>query len=62
MRIWIEAWIIGFYPTPSAIDFFKNELSEYKIAKGSVQFPLNKPIPFELVKKIIKFRVNENLS
>ncbi len=53
---------IGFYPTPSAIAAFKKELSSYKQAKGSVQFPLGKPIPFELVKKIAKFRVKENLT
>ena len=50
---------IGFYPTPSGIEAFKEELSVYKGAKGSVQFPLNKPIPLELIKKIVKYRVNE---
>ena len=50
---------IGFYPTPSAIDKFKEELSSYKQAKGSVQFPLNKSIPFDIVKKIVKFRVKQ---
>ena len=47
---------IGFYPTPSAILKFKKELSPYKSAKGSIQFPLDKPVPFALVKKIIAFR------
>jgi len=51
---------IGFYPTPSAIVAFKKELSPYKQAKGSVQFPLEKPIPYDLVKKIVKYRVKEN--
>ena len=51
---------IGFYPTPSAIETFKKELTPFKQAKGSVQFPLNKPIPFDLVKKIVNFRVKEN--
>ncbi len=51
---------IGFYPTPSAIAAFKKELSSYKQAKGSVQFPIDEPIPFGLVKKIVKFRVKEN--
>ncbi len=51
---------IGFYPTPSGIEAFKNDLSKYKGAKGSVQFPLNKPIPFDLIRKIIEFRVNES--
>ncbi|MHC1757698.1 MAG: iron chaperone [Methanosarcina sp.] len=51
---------IGFYPTPSAIVAFKKELSSYKQAKGSVQFPINEPIPFDIVKKIVEFRVKEN--
>jgi uncharacterized protein YdhG (YjbR/CyaY superfamily) len=52
---------IGFYPTPSAIVAFKKELSVYKGAKGSVQFPLDKAIPFDLVRKIVEFRVKESL-
>lgn len=51
---------IGFYPTPSGINYFKEELSLYKISKGSVQFPLNKNIPFDLIEKIIQQRVKEN--
>ncbi|HAN20096.1 MAG: hypothetical protein A2Y15_05380 [Clostridiales bacterium GWF2_36_10] len=51
---------IGFYPAPSAIEAFKDELSAYKNAKGSVQFPHTKPIPYELVSRIVKFRVDEN--
>lgn len=50
---------IGFYPTPTGIDAFKDELSDYKSAKGSVQFPIDKPIPFELIKRIVEFRVSE---
>lgn len=53
---------IGFYPTPSGIEKFKKELSVYEGAKGSVKFPLNKPIPYTLVGKIVKFRVKENLA
>jgi uncharacterized protein YdhG (YjbR/CyaY superfamily) len=53
---------VGFYPTPSGIEEFKNELSVYKGAKGSVQFPLDKPIPYELISKIVRFRVKENLE
>jgi uncharacterized protein YdhG (YjbR/CyaY superfamily) len=53
---------IGFYPTPSAIAVFKNELSPYKQAKGSVQFPIDEPIPFGLVKRIVRYRVRENES
>ena len=52
---------IGFYPTPSAIKEFKNELSIYKLGKGTIQFPINQPIPYALIKKIVKFRINENL-
>jgi len=46
-------------PTPSAIEAFKEELASFKQAKGSVQFPLAKPIPFELVQQIVKFRVKK---
>jgi uncharacterized protein YdhG (YjbR/CyaY superfamily) len=53
---------IGFYPTPSGIEAFKKGISAYKWAKGSVQFPINKPIPFDLVEKIVIFRVKENLK
>jgi len=52
---------IGFYPVPSGIEAFKKELSVYKGAKGSVQFPLDKPMPLKLISEIVKFRVNENL-
>jgi uncharacterized protein YdhG (YjbR/CyaY superfamily) len=53
---------IGFYPAPSGIEAFKEELSQYKGAKGSVQFPIEKPIPYELISKIVKFRVAENIK
>lgn len=53
---------IGLYPAPSGIDAFKLELSEYKGAKGSVQFPIDKPLPYELISKIVKFRVAENME
>jgi uncharacterized protein YdhG (YjbR/CyaY superfamily) len=53
---------IGFYPTPSGIEKFKKELSVYKGAKGSVQFPLDEPIPYALITRIVKFRVKENLA
>lgn len=52
---------IGFYPTPSGIQAFEHELSTYKSAKGSVQFPIDKPLPLKLIGKIVKFRVAENL-
>ena len=50
---------VGFYPTPSGIDAFKKELSRYKSAKGSVQFPLDEPMPLGLIEKITKFRLKE---
>jgi len=53
---------IGFYPTSSGIRAFKKEISTYKWSKGSVQFPIDKPIPYDLVKKIVRFRVKENLK
>jgi uncharacterized protein YdhG (YjbR/CyaY superfamily) len=53
---------IGFYPTPSGIEKFKKELSVYKGTKGSVQFPLDQPIPYDLVREIVTFRVQENLE
>ena len=53
---------IGFYPTPSGIDAFKDELSEYQGAKGSIRFPLGKPMPYELISKIVKARVAENIK
>jgi uncharacterized protein YdhG (YjbR/CyaY superfamily) len=51
---------IGFYPTSSGIRAFKKELSTYKTSRGTVQFPLDKPLPLALVKKIVRFRVAEN--
>ncbi len=53
---------IGFYPTPSGIETFKAELAAYKGAKGSVQFPLDQPIPYDLIGQITTFRVAENLE
>ena len=62
--VWFAAFKdhIGFYPKSSAIEAFKKELSGYDISKGTIRFPLDKPIPFELVRKIVKHRVKENLS
>jgi len=51
---------IGFYATPTGHEAFKKELSVYKQGKGSVQFPLNEPLPFDLIKRIVLFRVAEN--
>jgi len=51
---------IGFYPGPSGIDAFRNELSKYKTSKGAVQLPLDQPLPLPLISKIVKLRVREN--
>lgn len=51
---------IGFYPTPSGTTKFRKEIANYKAAKGSIQFPLDEPIPYELITKIVEFRVKEN--
>jgi uncharacterized protein YdhG (YjbR/CyaY superfamily) len=51
---------IGFYPTPTGTEKFQKELATYKGGKGSVQFPLDQPIPYGLIAKIVKFRVKEN--
>ena len=53
---------IGFYPTPSGIEKFKEELSAYEGAKGSVKFPIDQPLPLDTIAKIVKFRVTENLE
>ena len=53
---------IGFYPAPTGNEAFKKELSVYKTGKGSVQFPLDKPMPLNLITKMVKFRVKENLE
>jgi uncharacterized protein YdhG (YjbR/CyaY superfamily) len=53
---------IGFYPTASGIEAFKKELSVYKNAKGSVQFPINRPLPLELIANLVKFKVAQNIE
>lgn len=53
---------IGFYPAPKGIEAFKKELSAYEGGKGTVQFPLDKPLPLALISKIVKFRVKDNLD
>jgi uncharacterized protein YdhG (YjbR/CyaY superfamily) len=64
MLVWFAAYAhhIGFYPAASGIAAFKKELSVYKGAKGSVQFPLDKPLPLGLITKMVKFRMAENLQ
>jgi uncharacterized protein YdhG (YjbR/CyaY superfamily) len=51
---------IGFYPTPSGIEAFKDEISRYKWSKGAVQFPIDEPMPYDLIRRITQFRVAEN--
>ncbi|MFZ1584489.1 MAG: DUF1801 domain-containing protein [Saprospiraceae bacterium] len=51
---------IGLYPTPVGMEAFKEELSNYKTGKGSVQFPLNKPLPIALITKIVKYQIEQN--
>lgn len=53
---------IGFYPAPSGILAFGKELSGYECSKGAVRFPIDEPLPLELISKIVKFRVDENLK
>lgn len=53
---------IGFYPTSSGTQAFKHELSVYEGAKGSIKFPIDKPLPLELIRRIVTFRVTENLE
>lgn len=62
--VYYAAWKehIGFYPTASGIAVFKKELAAYDSSKGAVQFPMDKPLPSELITKIVKFRLKENLE
>ena len=53
---------ISFFPTSSGIEAFKVKLKSYKTSKGTIRFPLDEPIPFDLIKEIVRFRVKENLS
>jgi uncharacterized protein YdhG (YjbR/CyaY superfamily) len=62
--VWFAAFKnhVGFFPKVSAIETFKGELSGYELSKGTIRFPLNKPIPFDLVKRIVMFRIKEDLD
>ena len=53
---------IGFYPAPSGIETFTEELAPYAQSKGAVKFPLDQPLPYDLVRRIVEFRVSENLE
>jgi len=56
----LQARHIGFYPAPSAIEAFRDELAPYRTSKGAVQFPLDQPLPLDLVRRMVEFRVREN--
>ncbi len=64
MLVWMAAHSnhIGFYPRVSAMEAFKDELSAFKVSKGTVQFPFDKPLPIDLIKAMVKYRVVENLQ
>jgi uncharacterized protein YdhG (YjbR/CyaY superfamily) len=64
MLVYFAAWKnhIGFYPVSSGIKAFKKELSAFEVSKGTIKFPIDQPIPFGLISKIVKFRVKENLE
>ncbi|MBB6003042.1 iron chaperone [Arcicella rosea] len=53
---------IGFYPAPSGLTAFPEEMVHYKFSKGAVQFPLDKPLPLDFIKRVVAFRVEENLN
>jgi uncharacterized protein YdhG (YjbR/CyaY superfamily) len=53
---------IGFYPTGSGVEAFKDELGHYRFSKGSIQFPLDVPLPADLIRRVVEFRVRENTS
>ncbi len=53
---------IGFYPAPTGLDAFKEEISKYKHSKGAVQFPLDQPVPYDLIRRMTEYRVAENLK
>ena len=63
MLVWFAAFKnhIGFYPIPSGIEAFKDELSAFKGTKGSIHFPLDKPLPVDLISRIVSFRLTENM-
>lgn len=53
---------IGFYPAPQGINQFKNELAKYQSGKGTIKFPISDPIPYNLITKVVKFRVEQNTN
>ncbi|GIP25668.1 hypothetical protein J23TS9_07980 [Paenibacillus sp. J23TS9] len=53
---------IGFYPAPDGVEEFQEELTEYQTSKGAIQFPFDKPVPYELIRRIVKFRAARNVE
>lgn len=53
---------IGFYPTSSGVEAFKDALAGYKLSRGTIQFPLGRPIPYDLIEAIVRYRVAENVA
>ncbi len=53
---------IGFYPTPSGIEAFKDELARYETSKGAIKFPIHEELPWDLIRKIVEYRVTQNLA
>ncbi len=64
MLVWFAGHntFIGFYPTGEGIEEFKGELTAYKFSKGAVQFPLDQPIPYDLIRRMVKYRVDRNMK
>ncbi len=62
--VWFSAFKnhIGFFPTALGVEAFKEKLTNYETSKGTIRFPINEPIPFDLVKEIVKYRVNQDAT
>lgn len=62
--VWFAAFRnhIGFFPTALGVEVFKEKLAKYQTSKGTIRFPLDKPIPYELVREIVKFRINQDAA
>ena len=62
MLVWYAGYKehIGLYPKPRVIEVFKKELTDYKLSKGAIQFPLDQPLPLNLITRIVKYRIKEN--
>lgn len=64
MLVWYAGYKehIGLYPKPTVIQAFKKDLAGYKLSKGTIQFPLDQPLPLDLITRIVKYRIKENLE